>query len=354
MSYLSIDDLAVLQFQSKERPKPVFDWRKQNNIPYAESCFRQIWYGPNERFRTFPMKAVKEFSPLYLTGGEAYAHMMRLSLGLLSEKEAETNIAGQFFQGWEKLQESAPREATQYNQLMQHFRADTKLIRSKLVSCYQHKRHELCARDLSQVQNGDKVLVIGHVTKDNQDKDKISQFTDGICRVLTSRKGKLPSTIHLAHPDEGGAEILYEQLNLLYKGGKIKTAVSKIGFEEMAQAAERYDRIFVTLPMSQYPVADVEVVSAWKNRVRNDNTLTHLKGAPKDNGETSGLWKELSDKGFVSPNDIRQEMIGRTRNNERVLGLVNSAVEFCVTSRLKGIQPSFHQLKQSVPAVSYL
>lgn len=347
MQDLNISNLVVAQFLAKDMTSTVPNWRLRSDIPYAESCARQIWYGHEDSFKFFPLKEIRHNGCTLYFGADAYKHLLELKLGMLSEKYAETNIAGQFYKGWEELHNKNPEEGKRYDKLIQNLTADFRLIKSRVLDHYQQRRHELVARDLSGINKGDKVLVVGHYYNEN-----VSNFTEGLVRVLTSKGGSQVHEITVTNPDDDINHKLNQKFSSLFSDGRIKNPVGSMPFHDFYKAVEEYDRIFIALPMSECPEADITMIDAWKNRVNQNNTLTHLCERLSKNSKASHEWSRL--ESFVSPTDIRQEMADRALRNGKIIERAGLSIDACIEMRLSGTQPSFHKLKIAQPELNNL
>lgn len=342
---VKIDQLAVADFRSDNMRGDVRFWRERNRLPYAESCARQIWYGHADAFDAFPRDQIAGGSLSLDYGAEGYRKLLRLNLGLLSHKVGETNITGQLRKAWEQLRDTDPEASKPYETLVQHLTSDTRLIRHKILSDWKMKDSELCARDLSDMQKGDSVLIIGHCNA----AGNVSSTTDNIARKVSSNPNRAASEIAITHPDPAIAENLFKGMQMLCKEGRVPSPITSADFADVPLAFELYDRVYITLPMESYPEADSFIIRSWKERVERGNSLTHLRAKPEQGAVTSKEWTDATLDSFVSPDDIRAEMIRRGRNNDFLKKRAEIAINHCIESRLNGIQPSAKTLDGYTP-----
>ena len=341
---LTVKDLTVVEFRSGQLAPQLSFWRRNSQVPFAESCSRQIWYGPAEDFKSFPANLVTDKNLAMYSGAQAYAHLLKLNLGYLSGKIGESNIKGQFFNGWEKINSECPAKAALCAPLVQGITADVRFIQMNAAAGFRSQRHELCARDLSGFGNGDRVLVVGHMHE-----GRISEWTDGICRVTTSNNTRKAKEIALTHPDENVFGALKEEFLKLYVDGKIGAEVSLVNFSDMGLAVEMFDRIFIVSPMEETPEADEVLIDTWRNRVRVDNTLTHMRLKDNGNGVSTPLWKDAGLENYIAPEEIFSEARMRRSMNEAALERGERACEVIAQMRLQNARPSKHAFSREYP-----
>lgn len=346
----SIDDLVVVNFRSVLLSQAICDWRAATPVAMAESCSRQIWFGEKSDFETFPKPTPADGSipkqprPQfeYYEGRAAYAFLLKLISGMDSIREGETNIAGQFYPGWTRYTNDHPHRAKRLDTIIQHLRADSALIRSEIVSGIKPKRHELAARTLSRQAGGDIALVIGSLN----DNNVLSSFTDGIVKALGNNRKSRVCEIVVTHPDPGTTGRLLHEVSLLKKTGYVQNAVSAVDFTELASAFENTDRVYVDIPMNSIPGADQTLIDTWKRHANPDNTLTHLRGEPANRGLSSPEWAGAGLQNYISPEDIRAEMVNIDRNNAVLRVRAMEAIAFCTDLRHNRLSPSKHLLQR--------
>ncbi len=345
---VTIDELVVADFRTQNMKDSVHQWRVTNHVPFAESCARQIWFGAKSVFDSFPTDDIAHHAVTFHHGPEAYRFLLRLNLGLLSHRRGETNIAGQFYAGWAQLHRDLPEKAKPYDRLIQHLTNDTRVVRSRVMSGWKMHDSELCARDLSDMQHNDSVLIVGHVNTEG----KISPLTDNIARKISSNEGRRAREIAFTHPDPAIARQIFMDAQQLSQQKKLVRTITQFDFTDLPTAFELYDRVYITLPMDAYPEADRFMIDSWRGRQADTNVLVHLKANPANMADSSPAWVEARLEQYVSPEQIRLEMAKRAQNNEIIIDMAQEAVDHCVDCRLQGLQPSGKTLQDSgrIPA----
>lgn len=333
---VTMDDLVVVDFRTENMDDSVKQWRVSRHIPYAESCARQIWFAKAQDFEGFPLERIKGRAVTYHHGTDAYKFLIELNLGLHSQQFGETNITGQIFQSWGDMRRDTPHLAEQYDTLIQHLTADARFIRGNIMNGLKTERFELCARDLSKFSHDESVLIIAGQNKIGEP----SVTTDRIARLVSQNKRQRASTVDVTHPDDAISKSIYKGMRALNQKGRILSDVSYINFRELSLAVEMYDRIYVTLPMDEVPIADLEIIDSWANREAKDNTLTHVRTNAKTAGRSSKPWRNADMKGFISPEDIAAEQEKRRSNNANLTRRAEDAIDLCIELRQEGKQPS--------------
>lgn len=333
---LTIENLVVVEFRSDAFDDSLFQWRNKSHVPFAESCARQIWYGTEKDFKNFPITKKKHLINTY-NGREGYNQLLNLVLGLKSQKIGETNIKGQFFNGWSRLNNEHPHLAKKYDSFVQHITADTRLIRRHIMKDFQEQRYELVARDLSKMSKGARILIIGHLNK----KSEVQGYTEGLARITGKHTTRNATEIAFTHSDcEALNKIQEKFIDLkLPTGNKpkiINSDITRISFDELSIAFELYDQIYVCMPMGHDVEADLTIIDCWKNRINESNMMVHLKGNTRENP----VWGKLQDKNYISPEDVQSEFWNRMNNNENVIERAKIASSLCANLRLSNKQPS--------------
>lgn len=344
---VTIHNLAVIDVLGRELNDSVRHWRRDKNIPKAESCARQVWYGSKDDLSEFPFNKIDSTSLTYRVGEDAYEYMLRLALGMRSKKFSESNITGQFFNGWRNLHRDYPQEAQRYDKLMQYFTADSRLIRGRILSNYKALIHERIAIDLSGLVNGESVLIIGEEGGAGS-KYGLSPFTEGVARVASSKSNRKSREVSICHPDVSTGKKMLSGLREIKKKNIICGSVNYVSMDELPLAFEVYDRVIITYPMGKDESVDQQIISAWQGRQTSDNTLTHLCGI---NGMINELWEKSNLIDFISTNEIWAEMTKRKATNAEIVNNANNAIYECVNMRAEGRQPSHHQLVQRIPTL---
>lgn len=342
-SSLKIGDLVVVDFRKEQLTDAISGWRNKTHVPFAESCFRQVWYGDAKTFDTFPAEGAVRKGFSFYEGAKGYEFLMKLNLGLLSKKQGEINIKGQFYQGWEKAQKKLPlSQQKYYDRLVQWITADTRLVGGGILGTFKTLRKELSARDLSGVKGKDQMLILGNLLPDGS----VSPRSDGIARVCASNTGRKVSEIAVTHPDKKAQAVLFNHFSLLQRDGKIAARLSRVDFEDLPLAADVYDRIFVDRLAEEDVGINRRLVAAWRNRERRDNVMVHME-APR---KVTAQWRRVFGDSYVGPEDIDADMGMRARHNEKIVAEAGKAIEVVAGLRVRGTQPSRRILAEFTPA----
>ncbi len=329
-----VADLVVIDFHSKHLTPEIQAWKENAAVPFAASCSRQIWYGTPEDFKDFPYPANKD-AVKTLNGAEAYSALLRVISGFESNRLGETHVKSQFYEGWRCFNDEYPDKAESYQRLVGMLNEDVNFIRNDIASAFKYQRHEISARDLSGQAKGDKLLVIGSVGKGGI----VSAFTEGIIRVSENRQKNRDNFLTVTTPEPEALEILKEQLLQMKRAGKLSTNIEVADFSEIGRQMDESDRVYVDVPMGSAPEAEAQIVNAWRDRIRDDNTLTHMRGDSHNRALSTPLWADAGLDHYFSPEDIRHDMAERGRNNRIVLENADRAFDMCGQLRLEGRKP---------------
>lgn len=343
----SINDLAVVHFRTlSTMSDAIRQWKRDKPVMVAESCARQVWMGAREDFADFPYQAHNKNAVHLIIGKDAYSFILNLITGNDSEKSGESNITGQFFDGWDAYAQSHANYAKRFTTLIQHIRADSAMIRSNVTSQIKHPRHELMARNLSGQKKGECALVIGHVREG--DEVTPSVLITALFKVLgNNRKGRV-NQITVAHPTLRGVVALEENLKDLKAKKFIQedVIIQRIPFEALAKEIEKHQRVYTDLPMGVFPQVDEILINTWINRADHSNSFTHLRGDPTNVGNMNAMWKNAELDSFVSPEAIRIEMTRVGQENNRLKALTVAVVNYCATMRERRDTPNWHKYLQ--------
>ena len=331
---ITIDELVVIDFHTTDLTPEIQDWKEKAAVPFAASCARQIWYGTQDDFEDFPFPEDYEKVD-FLQGPDAYADLLRVVSGFESKRVGETHIRSQFYDGWRCFNEEYPEIARDYQTMIGMIKQDVNFIRNHITSNFKQQRHEHAARDLSGQEKGDSILVIPTMGRGTN----IGTFTEGIIRLSENKQKHRDNFLSITHPEPEMLERLSEEVKKMRAGGQFRSNIEVLPFEDIAQHFEQFDRVYVDMPMDSNPEAEAEIIGAWKNRVRTDNTMTHMRGDPKNRALSSAQWSEAGLDSFVSPEDIRHDMADRGRNNKQVLLNAESAFSMCAELRWSGLKP---------------
>ncbi|MCC6597945.1 MAG: hypothetical protein IT559_04070 [Alphaproteobacteria bacterium] len=330
---LKIGGLVVVDFRTEQLTDAIVAWRDQKHIPYAESCARQVWYGDSCDFESFPVKGAAPGDFSFHEGTKGYAFLMKLNLGLLSKKQGEVNIKGQFYSGWEKTQRELPLSRQgYYDRFVQWITADTRLVQGSILGTFIAVRKELSARDLSGLKSNDRILIFGNIPPNGS----VSSRSDGIARVCSSNTGRKAAEIAVTHPDSKVLGTLFNHFSALRDNGKVVDALSMVGFENLPLAVEKYDRVFVDRLSDDDAGANQQLVSAWRGRMRRDNMMVHMQAPSK----MARSWKRMFGDNYVSPRDISADMGARASHNRKIVAEAEEAIKIIADLRMRGVQPS--------------
>lgn len=342
---LSIQDSVVAEFRTSAMPESLKNWRTKHKVPFAESCERQIWYADSDTFFTFPVKDLPDQSCTLLHGADGYAFLMRLNLGLLSQKIGEVNIKGQFYVGWQQMNAAYPERARYYGQFVQSIVADTRLISANIMSDLKSPNPVLVARDLIGQRENEAVLIIGQTSN-----GQVAKRTDLMGRACSSNTSSKASHVAVMGENERETDILFDHFMALSESGGCIPSVEKIYPENIDQAFELYDRVYWVRPFRE-SVFDRSLVTAWRQRQRRDNAMIQL-----ELDDSQILMSDSSSgsiPGFVSAGQVKQELNLRELQKIGVIDRASKAVDAVTRLRMDGIQPSKRLLATQVPDLFY-
>lgn len=334
---VGIEDLVVADFRTEHViGHTVMEWRAKHHVPHAESCARQIWFADKDTFKSFPTDHIRGNAVIMHHGALAYKFLMQLNLGLLSQRQGETNITGQFYEGWQKLHTEHPEQAKRYDTLMQNLVSDNRLIRSSILSQWKMRSNELCARDLSGMKNRDTVLLVGDVGRHGD----MSVMTDSLIRKIATNENMHAQEVLITHPDPKVVKQLLADAKDMKRNLKLAATFTATDFDEVPIMMALCDRTYVTLPMDANKDADKYMIRGWQEHAGEGSTLTHLKADPANMAKVSDTWLDAGLRNFVTPDDIKEEMVRRARLNDRLAHRAELAIDASVKLRMEGIKPT--------------
>ena len=331
---VKVEDLAVVDFNTKHYSPEIQEWKEEHTFPFAAACSKQVWYGEAHEFENFPYPPENTNQIKTLHGAEAYAHILGIMSGFQSPKEGESHIRSDFNVGWRTFCAEDAEKSLRYQGLVGHLREDVNFIRDDIASRFLPHRHEHAARDISGQVKGDNVLIIGH-----QGKGCIGGFTEGIIRQTENRQKRRNHFIKFTHPDPEVLVSMKRTLVGMRKAKQLRSDIEFVNFSDIGEHLETVQRVYFDIPMNEYPEAQEELLAAWMNRINRENTLTVLRGDPKNKGLSTELWKEKGLYNVILPEDIRKEMAERGRNNRQVIMDSEKAMEMCGQLRLMEKKP---------------
>lgn len=332
---VQISDLVLVDFHSKHLTPEIQEWKQKASVPFAESCARQIWYGRKEDFQDFPYPENPGGKIKTLHGAQAYSALLRLISGFESNRVGETHVKSQFFEGWRCFNDEFPEVAEGYQRLIGYLNEDVNFIRNDIAGGFKYQRHELSARDISEQKRGDQLLVIGSLGKGGN----LSMFTEGIIRVSENRQKNKDNFMTVTHPDPEVLKVLASRLEAMSNDGILRSEIAVRPFEEIGRLLETTDRVYVDIPMGSDQQNEAMIIQAWQDRVRRDNTMTHLRGDPLNRALSSPQWAEAGLDNYFGPEEIRADMAERGRTNRRILENVEAAADLCGNLRNEGQKP---------------
>lgn len=335
---VTIRDLTVIDFASKHfhiaNGAGIKSWIDNATVPFAGSCGHQTLYGSRQDFSSFPYpedkKAVKT-----LHNTDAYEFLLRMVSGFESRRLGETHIRHQFYEGWREFSRKQPEKSNDYQLIYGQIKSDADLLGRTVLDGFKQCRQHLCARDLSGQVKGDLVLVVPEITNAGE----FSENSIGIMRATENKQGHLNHFLVITHPDP---DVFFEIKKKYEQEVSEKHLCSRayfLEFDKISSAVEKCDRVYIDVPMNKYPDADQQIVEAWNGRIRNDNTMVHMKGEPANRGLSSDLWKNAGLENYFSPETVREDMVSRKEANSNLIAVADSAFKYCAELRMKGQKP---------------
>jgi hypothetical protein len=259
-----------------------------------------------------------------------------------SEGAYDPAAKSRFMEGWSKLAKRNPDTEKIYRPILSGLALDSHLVEKQMPSKVKPQRPWLIARELSQQQKGDSVLIIGEETDGGL---HLSDLTKKIATTVNGKGLLTPSGIGYCHPNEQSADNIGKKLNTLYRKHGLSADFYNAQFTELELAFEIHDRIFITMEMGAEPDAERRIIDAWKNRSRTDNTLVHLKRANCHNRDAETLWNKAKLDNYTSPTDIIAIAQERSQIFASIKESVFDAVELMASMRLYGQQPFMDNIK---------
>lgn len=332
-------DFSVLHFETdKKFPEIVQNWKKSATFAPIESCARQVWAATREAFAKFPFKAADQDVSI-LHGEQAYAYVLRLLTGMMSERVGEDHIVRQYREKWDHFQSIHPEFAAYMNPVRKALEDDNAMIRKNLVSLLIPPLDEYAVRIVSGLEKGDRILVLSHLTRDGEpsvDSKKIMKSYGN------NRNGKpLVSEIAVTGHSLSESQKIAEWLATLKDQRKLHKdiAITVMPINSFGRAVESYNRIYITTPMNKHSDMDQNIIQSWKSRIRRDNILTHMRGDPDLQAHSHPVWIEASLDSYVSPEDIRHARLSIQKHNQHIIPLIHEAIDDCASCRERGERP---------------
>ena len=341
-SNVTVQKLAVIDFMTDYLTPEMSAWKDEARVPYAASCARQIWYGELDDFSDFPLPENTD-NFLLLRGPEAYAHLLKVISGFESKRVGETHVRGQFYDSWRIMRESYPEEAKRFERLVGQLRMDASFVQNSISSNFAEKCEAKSARDISGQVKGDKVLIVAGKSRYGD----VNDLTERMARVCENLQKRNMDFISVTHPTM--EDKLRTATEVWKSSKKLKSKIDVVAFDDIGRAVEEADRVYVLSAMGEDLEADTLLTQAWAGRVRDDNTLVHLRGNPAKRGASTEPWASLNDdESYFSPEDVRAEMQRRGRSNNQVVKNAMAAFEICADLRVQGRLPK-NEIPRNMP-----
>lgn len=359
---VTVDDLCLVKFNTKHYSAELIAWFENAKIPFAESCDSQVWYGRKEDFDDFPYPEGHGNEVHRYEDEEAYKFMLELVSGFRSKKIGETHVKSQFYDGWRTFSEQNPDEAKNYQRFVSVLKKDIKYLQEDIAAGMKPTRSSTTARDLSGQEKGESVLIIGSVGRGGV----IGGNTREMITVTENKQDpskRIAETgeyITITHPNPDKLVQLRHEVERLKTQGIFRSSIQFVDFDQLPEQVETQDRVYVDISMreGEAPMdiglafngrkaysaapedlsAESEIIAAWSARVRQDNTLTHLRGNPATRMTSSQLWKDAQNDmvGYISPENIIDENTRRREHNNDIVQSVHLVIEELAHIRANG------------------
>ena len=324
-------------------------WRHDNegNLFIASNCAHRLWIGSEDVFADFPEDGTKNLS--LMKGREAYLFMLRMLSGIDSPQMCDTHVRSQLKDKWRAFKEMNREVSLQLETIYGYMMKDSGYVSDAILSEYKELKHEHAARDISGQVKGDKVLIVADLNRHGN----IAQYTERMMRLSENKQGRIDDFLTITHPDPDVLKKIESEVQALQSGKKVKSNITFMTFspENLAKAFEQNNRVYVDTAMDADMDADTAIIEAWKNRVRRDNTITHLRGNPYARGLSSDAWQEAELDNYFSPEDIRAEMVDRKKSNPAVILRAEAAIEVFADIRSEGRAPRKRMLAARSPEI---
>lgn len=337
---INLHELVVANFRTKHLSPEILDWFNSNDIAIAESCSRQAYFGLKKDFESFPPLADSN-ALKYFQGASAYRFLLRLACGLESARQAEDNIKGQLFEGWSKFEASNPETYKTLDTIMQQIKADSRYVSAAGLAHYKVYTHETVARDISGQEKGETMLLVASRGRHGG----ISSFSEKLMRVCGNNRNGRVDEIIVTSPETADLSYIFDEMLSLKRRGILAVDIKRASFPNFTRYVEQADHVYVDIAMGTHPDVEMQIISAWQNRVSKSNNLTLLRGDPTNNGASSGLWRDAGLDSYISPEDIRAAMTERMHTNIKAVADSECALEYCITLREKGESPSHAKVR---------
>ncbi len=334
-------DLGVVSFYVKNSQDPyVKHWQTTLDLPTADTCFRNVVYGPREEIEKLQLPETEmSADPDYYYGGEAYSFLLRLLSGLESRRQTDDHLVRQFKQGWEKF------KAIKVNAAMvarMEDLASTRLIGDKrhvdiFTDGINKQNSENAAKILAGHKVGHRVMIIGH-----EHNGEISPVTMSLARILSNRDTSV-SQISVAHPVAQVRSNIIDAFKELQRNGKIEAGVMfySVDAEEFPHVFEDCEAVYCDLPMENDIDFDRQIIDGWKQQFRNSNKLIHLKGSTQREGAISPLFEKAARDmpNIITPHEVEEKVASLGETNRLRRAYARDMIAYITECRMDGKNP---------------
>lgn len=321
MSKLTAENLYLIKFDVKHLTPEIKQWREEGHSSYIAPCLNQCLYGREEDFDSFPIDVENDNHFRVERGEQAYRFLLETVSGFRSKDVGETHSRRQFIDGWRDFSSNNPDISKHYQKFVADVKKDSLHLQENILLDHKNTKRVPVVRDLSGQKKGDTVLVIGEVgTGDHiggYGKDIIKNTEN--CQDPNGKMMGRNDFILLTHPDPVVMDVLRKEIADLQSRGEVRSNIVFTEFSDLSKHFEQCDRVYVDMAMGHDEIADQVIIDTWRDRVRQDNTLTHMRGDPKTMHESTGNWVEACDlKGIILPEDVTDEITVRLEKNNQV------------------------------------
>ncbi|PCI56003.1 MAG: hypothetical protein COB36_04205 [Alphaproteobacteria bacterium] len=341
-SSVTVGNLRLLKFNTRYLSDEVRSWQEKSGVPFAESCDNQIWYGKKTDFDDFPFPKGRGDEVKVMDDEDAYKFLLDTVSGFRSKRKGETHIRRQFTDGLHVLRNEHPEKEKHYQNLVSKIKKDVAYIQNSVSVGHKNTNNIMIARDLSGQVKGETVLIIGSLGGGGFIGDNTKKII-GLSENKQDPNGKMLGRDHfirITHPDPLALESLKSQVEAIKEKGIFRSNIDFVDFADINVHFEECDRVYIDLPMKPDDVMDEIMAISWMDRVRQDNTLVHMRGNPLTRMQSTDTWKQggLTDSGFIAPEDLIAECAQRSQDNALILQRVDNASRTLAALRLDGIE----------------
>lgn len=339
---VTVDNLRLLKFNTRYLSDKVKSWQEEAGVPFAESCDNQIWYGKKTDFDDFPFPKGRGDEVKVMDDENAYKFLLDTVSGFRSKRKGETHIRRQFTDGLKVLKDSHPEKEKDYQSLVCQIKKDIAYIQNSVSVGHKNTNNIMIARDLSGQVKGETVLVVGSLGSGGLIGDNTKKII-GLSENKQDPNGKMLGRDHfirITHPDPVALESLKQQVDVLKDKGIFRSNIDFVDFADINVQFEECDRTYVDLPMKPDDIMDNIMAMSWMDRVRQDNTLVHMRGNPLTQMQSTDIWKQegLVSSGYIAPEELLTESATRSKSNHLILQRVDNASRTLAALRLDGVE----------------